>query len=185
MLVIPFPVAEKHQDPTKSLVFTQQNLVTMEKTALLTLVRIVLDANMSSKLLKNALLFATTILIAKHGEKISNLQTNANCHSVISEAEAVTEKLEYKLKNAKNPTNVKPEMTVLPPNLDLLAVSKAEEKNVVNTNAELIPTVCQKLIKNGDTAEEKQLDNSTVNTNQNVKEMKIAMTRTHVLVTSV
>lgn len=185
MLATVLLVTEKHLDPTKLLVFILPKLVMMEKTALLILVTKKLDANTNSKLLRNVLLFAAPILIANPGEKTSNLQINANWHTVILEAEVAIEKQDLKLKNAKKPTNVKPEMTVLPPNLDLLAALKAEERDVANTNAELIPTAYQNLIKNGDIAEENQPDNSTASTNQNVKVTKIAMTKTHVLVTSV
>jgi len=80
----------------------------------------------------------------------------------------VTEKLDLKLKNAKKPTFVKPQMIVLPQDLDQLAVFTLEEENVANTNAELTLTASQEMKKNGDIAENKPLDNSTVNTNQNV-----------------
>jgi len=119
------------------------------------------------------------------GELTTNLQTNVNCHTVIPTQEAVTEKLVHKLKNAKKLTNVKLQMIVQLLNLDLLAVSTMVKRNVANTNVELIPIAFLETIKNGDIAERIQVDKTNVSTNQNVKEMKVVMTRTHVLEISV
>jgi hypothetical protein len=184
MLVMSSLAIERLQDPTKSLVFTLQTNVTITWTALLTLAMKRPDANTNSKRLTNVLLHALKISTANNGVKPRNLQINANWHSVTSTAEAATRRQDLKPQNALRPTIAQLQTTAQPPNMDPLAVPKTEERNAANTNAELIPTVFLNLKKNGDTAERDHLDNSTVNTNQNVKEMKIAMTRTHVLVMS-